>query len=407
MARRVVVTGVGAVTPLGLDMASSWKSAIEGRSGIGPVSHVDASDLAVRIAGEVRGFDPGAHLGVREARKLDRFAQFAVVAAREAVADAGLDVAADPDRVGVLVSTACAGVASYEAETLALDERGPGRVSPHLTPSFIPNSATAEVTRDLGAQGPSLAPVAACAGGTSAIGLGLDLIRAGRVDKVIAGGADAGITRVMLAALAAARAVSLRNDEPERAYRPFDTDRDGFVMAEGSAALVLEDLDAARARGAEPIAEVAGFGAASDAFHATAPRPDGAGHVAAIRSALTDAGATPDDVGYVNAHGTATVAGDRVEAAAVRRLLGDRVPTSSTKSMSGHLYGGAGVLEAAFCVLALRDGVLPPTINCEHPDPECGIDPVPGEARAEPIRLAMSNSFGFGGHDASVVLRRL
>ncbi len=407
MARRVVVTGLGAVTPLGLDIPSTWKAAVGGRSGIGPVSLVDAGDLAVRIAGEVSGFDAGAHLGVREARKLDRYTQFAVVAAREAVAHAGLEITADPGRVGVLVSTACAGVASYERETHGLDERGPSRISPHLTPSFIPNAATGEVTRDLGATGPSLAPVAACAGGTSAIGLGLDLIRAGRVDRVIAGGADAAITRVMLAALAAARAVSLRNDDPERASRPFDTARDGFVMSEGSAVLVLEEAEAARARGAEPLAEVAGFGAASDAFHATAPRPDGAGHVAAMRAALDDAGVAGNDLDYVNAHGTATVAGDRVESAAIRRLLGDRVPVSSTKSMSGHLYGAAGVLEAALCVLAIRDGILPPTINCEDPDPECGIDAVPGVARDQPVRVAMSNSFGFGGHDASLVLRRI
>jgi 3-oxoacyl-[acyl-carrier-protein] synthase II len=259
----------------------------------------------------------------------------------------------------------------------------------------------------LGATGPSLTPVAACAGGTSAIGLGLDLIRAGRVDRVIAGGAEAAITRVMLAALVSARAVSARNDEPERASRPFDAGRDGFVMSEGAAMLVLEDLEVARARGARPIAEVAGFGAASDAYHATAPRPDGAGHLAAMQAALDDAAVDPETIDYVNAHGTATVAGDRIEAAALRRLLPAGVPVSSTKSMTGHLYGAAGVLEAAFCALAIRDRILPPTVNCEDPDPACDIAAVSGEAREQPVRAAMSNSFGFGGHDASIVLRRI
>lgn len=379
---------------------------LAGRSGIRPVAGVDADDLPVRIAGQVPGFDPVAALGARAARHVDRFAQLAVVAAREALAQSKLDVAVAPHRVGVVVGTGVGGVRTYEREVAVLADRGPRRVSPYLSAAMIPNAAAAQVAMMAGARGPSSCPVTACATGTDAVGQAADMIRLGRADAVLAGGAEAAVTRAMIAGFGAMRALSTRNDEPAAASRPFSLDRDGFVMAEGAAVLVLEERAHALARGAPVLAEILGYGAASDAHHVTAPDPDGAGAMAAMAAALADAGLSAADVDYVNAHGTSTLLNDAVEARAIRAVLGDGVPVSSTKSMTGHLLGAAGALEAVVCVQALGAGVVPPTINHDEPDPECGLDVVPGVARTLPVEVVMSNSFGFGGHDACLLLGR-
>lgn len=412
--RRVVITGLGAVSPLGLTAAATWAGLLAGRSGIGPVTLVDAADLPVRIAGEVPGFDPVAVLGVPGSRRADRFVALAVAAAREARADAGLEpptehrrsCAVDPRRIGTSVASGLGGLGFFERELETLSGTGPRRVSPYLMTTVIGNAAVAAVALDAGARGPSLCPTTACAAGTDALGLGADMIRLGRADVVLAGGADAPVTRGVLAGFAAMRAASRRNDEPERASRPFSATRDGFVTAEGAAVLVLEELGHARARGANVLSEVVGYAAASDAYHVTAPRPDGAGAAEVMRLALAAAGRAPADVGYVNAHGTSTVANDAVEACALLEVLPAGVPVSSTKSMTGHLMGAAGALEALVCVQVLRTGWLPPTINAEQPDPSIRLDIVAQVARAAAVDLVMSNSFGFGGHDACLLLAR-
>lgn len=404
--RRVVVTGMGAVTPLGPDVETTWAAMVAGRSGVGPITLFDAGGLAVRIAAEVKGFDAEAHLGRRDARHLDRFAQLAVVAARQAVTESGLDVAAEAEQVGVVFGTGLGGLGSIEAAVQVMAERGPSRVSPYTLPMMIPNMAAGQVAIDQGARGPISCTVTACAASANAIGDALWLVRTGRALAVIAGGAEAGVTPIGIVGFAQMNALSRRNDNPERACRPFDRDRDGLVVGEGAAALVLEDLDHARRRGATILAEVLGVGATCDAFHITAPRPDGEGAMAAMRAALADAGFGASDVGYVNAHGTSTALNDRSEALAVRAVLGTGIPVSSTKSVTGHLLGAAGAVEAIACVQALRTGLLPPTANLDDPDPDCMLDHVRGEARWATPTIAISNSFGFGGHNVTLVFRR-
>jgi 3-oxoacyl-[acyl-carrier-protein] synthase II len=401
--RRVVVTGMGAITPLGPDVAATWAAMVAGRSGVGSITSFDASGLAVRIAAEVEGFDPEAHFGRKEARHIDRFAQLAVVAARQAVAGSGIDLAREPERVGVVFGSGLGGLASIEEGVRVMGARGPGRVSPFVLPMMIANMAAAQVAIDIDARGPISCTVTACAASANAIGDALELVRRGRADVVVAGGAEAGVTPIGIAGFAQMRALSERNDDPERASRPFDRDRDGFVVGEGAAALVLEDLDHARARGATILAEVLGVGASCDAHHITAPRPDGRGAIAAIRSAIADAGIDAGDIGYVNAHGTSTELNDRTEALAIRAVLGTGVPVSSTKSVTGHLLGAAGAIEAIACIQALVTGLLPPTANLDDPDPDCALDHVRGEARQAAVSVAMSNSFGFGGHNVALV----
>jgi 3-oxoacyl-[acyl-carrier-protein] synthase II len=399
----VVVTGMGAVTPLGLDVASTWEAMLAGKSGVGPITAFDPGGLTVRIAAEVRGFDPVAHFGPREHRHLDRFAQLAVVAARQAVADSGIDIAAAPGRVGVIVGSGLGGLASVEQGVRVMGERGPTRVSPYMLPMMIANMAAGQVAIDAGVEGPVSCTVTACAASANAIGDALDLIRVGRVDAVIAGGAEASVTPIGIAGFAQMNALSQRNGEPERASRPFDRARDGFVVGEGAGALVLENLAHARSRGATILAEVMGAGGSCDAHHITAPRPDGSGAAAAIRTALDDAQIGPEQVGYVNAHGTSTPLNDRAEALAIRAVLGATVPVSSTKSVTGHLLGAAGAVEAIACIQALRTGLLPPTANLDDPDPDCALEHVRGEAREGEIAYAVSNSFGFGGHNVTLV----
>jgi 3-oxoacyl-[acyl-carrier-protein] synthase II len=407
-ARRVVVTGVGAVSPLGLTVASTWAGVVAGHSGAGPISRFDPDGYPVRIAAEVRGFEPEAVFGRRRARHLDRVTQLALVAAAEAVESAKLDVGADPERVGVVFGTGIGGIGSLEEGLGVLNERGPDWVSPYTLPMMIPNMVAGEVAMEWGIRGYSSCPVTACSASATAIGEGMDLIRAGRADAVVCGGSEAPITHVGVAGFAAMKALSTRNDDPERASRPFDAGRDGFVMGEGAAVLVLEDMDLARRRGAPILAEMAGYGATTDAYHMTSPHPEGDGAVRAMLAACQDAGLDPDAIDYVNAHGTSTPPNDRVETLALKRLFGEKVPpVSSTKSMTGHTLGAAGALEAVLCVQVLNQHTLPPTINQEQPDPDCDLDYVPNRARPAEPQVVMTNSFGFGGHNASLVFRRI
>jgi len=406
-ARRVVVTGTGVISALGHSVESTWAGLLAGRSGVGPVVGFAAEDLPVRIAAQVQGFDGVAVFGRRQARHLDRVVQYALVAAREAIEQAKLDVAADPGRVGVVYGTGIGGLASLEEGSATLLQRGPDWINPYLLPMLIPNMAAGQIAMEWGIRGYSSCTVTACSASAHAIGESYDLIRLGRADAMVCGGAEAAVTRLGLAGFAAMKALSTRNAEPERASRPFDADRDGFVMGEGAATLVLEEREVALGRGAPILAELVGYGATSDAHHVTAPHPEGDGAVAAMLAACADAGISPDEVDYINAHGTSTVPNDRTEMLAVRRIWGERTPpVSSTKSMTGHTLGAAGALEAVACIRALVTGVLPPTINLDALDPACAADHVAPTARPAPVAVAMSNSFGFGGHNASLVFRR-
>jgi len=404
----VVITGLGAITPLGLDAPTTWDGLVAGRSGVRTITAFDPSRLTVRIAGEVQGFDAEALLGPKRTRRSARFSQLAVGAAREAVADAGLDVASAADRLGVVMNSAVAGVPETERNIEALRTGGPRDVSAYYVPATIPNMAACEVAIDLGAHGPVTASALACASGNYALLEARRLIVSGEADVVVAGGTDAGITEAMFAGLANMGPLSLRNDEPERASRPFDADRDGFVFGEGAVVLVVESAAHARARGARSYGSVAGGALTSDAFHISAPEPGGAQAAAAMRLALERTDTAPGDVDYICAHGTGTRANDLVETLAIRAALGpaaDGVPASSPKSMVGHLIGAAGALSAMACLLAMRDGVLPPTINLDTPDPACDLDFVPLHARQATVRTAVANAFGFGGQNCVVVLR--
>ena len=411
--RRVVVTGLGAVTPIGVDVDSTWDSMVSGKSGVGPITLFDVTGYRSTIAGEVSGWEPEMHFDRRELRRLDRYAQFFLVAVRQALAQAGLEYEEDDPaaaRAGVIVGAGFGGMGSFTEEIETLNERGPGRVSPIGVPKFIPNMAAGLASIEHHLSGPVSCVVTACSASANAIGDAAEMIRRGAADVVVAGGAEAAITTFGMATFAQARALSTRNDEPERASRPFDKGRDGFVMGEGGAALVLEDMAAASKRGAAILAEVVGYGMSADAYHITLPRPGGMGAARAMTAALKDAGLEPSDIGYINAHGTSTSANDSTETAAIRIALGeaaDGVAVSSTKSMTGHLLGGAGAAEAVACIKALEHQTLPPTINYETPDPECDLDYVPNEAREVSLRHAMSNSFGFGGHNVSLVFSRV
>jgi 3-oxoacyl-[acyl-carrier-protein] synthase II len=407
MTKRVGITGIGMVTPVGNDTASTWRALCAGQSGVAPIAQFDASRHAVRIAAEVKDFDPLRYLDRKEARRTDRFIHFAVAAARQAAEDAALDIAAMPDDVGVLVGSGSGGLASMEDQFHVLFDRGPDRVSPFLITQMVADMACGQVSMQLGARGPNWATVSACATGANAIGEAYETVKRGDAVAMIAGGTEAAITSMTLAAFAKMGALSPRNDEPARASRPFDAERNGFVIGEGAGVVVLEDLDHARARGAHVYAEVLGYAATADAFHIVEPAPEGEGLARALRRALKKADLAPEQIEYINAHGTSTVFNDRDETTAIKSVFGDhayKLAVSSTKSMTGHLTGAAGGVEIAFTALALRDGVLPPTINYEHPDPDCDLDYVPNEARRVPIRIAASNSMGFGGHNAVVIL---
>jgi 3-oxoacyl-[acyl-carrier-protein] synthase II len=411
--RRVAVTGLGAITPIGEDVESTWESMLLGRSGVGPISLFDTEGYRTTIAAEVPGWDPEQHFERREVRRVDRFAQFFLVAVRQALDHAGLSYDEDDPaaaRAGVVVGAGFGGMGSFIDEIVTLTERGPDRVSPTGVPRVIPNMAAGLASIEHNLLGPVTCVVTACSASANAIGDGAELIRRGAADVMVAGGAEAAITTFGMATFAQARALSTRNDDPLTASRPFDADRDGFVMGEGGAALILEDFEHAQARGATIHAEVTGYGMSADAYHITLPRPGGSGAARAMVNALANAGLTPADIGYINAHGTSTEANDSTETAAIRIAMGDdadSTPVSSTKSMTGHILGGAGAVEAVACILALRDQVLPPTINYQTPDPECDLDYVPNVKREATLDHAMSNSFGFGGHNVSLVLSRV
>ena len=408
--RQVAVTGMGFVTPIGSDLETVWSGLVEGRSGVGPITRFDAADFPTRIAAEVRGFDPFDHMDRKTARHTSRYCQFALAAARQALAHAGLDVGAlEPGQVGAVISSGAGGIDEIERNHRVLLERGMDRMSPFTLPMMLTDSAAGLVAIHTGAVGPNYGVVSACASSAHGIGEAAAVISRGEATAMLAGGAEACITAFGIGAFCRIRAVSQRNDEPERACRPWDVDRDGFVMGEGAVVLVLEELEFARRRGAAPLAVVAGCGASADAHHVTAPQPEGVGAERAMRAALHRAGVRPDEVAYVNAHGTSTRLGDVAETRAIERVFGDHAASllvSSTKSVHGHLLGAAGALEAAACVLAIQRGLVPPTINLDTRDPECGLDFVPHRARAANVDVAISNSFGFGGHNATLVLRR-
>src|SRR6478609_8862890 len=408
--RRVVITGLGAVTPLGRDVESTWDGLVSGRSGAGEITQFDSSDYAVHFACEVKGFDPTEYIDRKQARRMDRFAHLIVAAARQAEADSGISIEAEPDRIGAAIATGIGGLKAFQDCHSELLSRGPDRVNPFSIPEIIPNMGAAWVSMELGTRGPLSAQCTACAASNMAIGDGLDAIRLGRADVMLCGGTEAPVTEVGIAGFGAMRALSRRNDDPEHASRPFDMERDGFVMGEAGAVLVLEELERAKARGAKIYAELVGYGVSSDAQHITEPDPTGIHPARAMQMALADGGIEASEVDYVNAHGTSTPLGDASETRILKKGLGEenarKIAVSSTKGATGHCLGAAGAVEAIFSVLAIKEGVLPPTINYEYPDPECGLDYIPNEARPSDVRVAMSNSFGFGGHNASIVLTR-
>ena len=409
--RRVVITGLGAVTPIGNTVATYWAGLQSGANGVAPITLFDASKHACRFAAEVKDFDPSGVLDPKETKRWDRFCQFGVVAAKEALAHSGLEITdANRQRIGVIIGSGVGGLLTMETQAHVLEGKGPGRVSPFTVPMMIPNMATGLAAIALGAQGPSSAVATACAAGSNAIGDAFRLLQQGHADAMVCGGAESAITPLGVAGFASAKALSFRNDDPATASRPFDAERDGFVIGEGAGILVLETLDHAQARGAEILGEVVGYGMTCDAHHITSPIPGGLGGARAMSLALADAGLKADDIDYVNAHGTSTPANDSNETAAIKTALGERakaIPVSSTKSMTGHLLGGSGGIEAVAAVLALQNGVVPPTINHEHEDEnlDAKLNFTLNQAEKREVRAALSNTFGFGGHNASVVFK--
>src|SRR5881398_2325201 len=413
MARRVAITGLGLVTPLGTNVSSTWEGLLAGRSGAGPITRFDPVQSPVKFACEVKGFDPAQYLDKKEIRRYDLFAQYAIGAAEKAVTDACLASnwsAADLKRVGVLIGTGTGGLQTFEENCRALFEKGPSRVSPFFVPMYMPNVAAALISMRYGAKGPNYCMVSACASSAHSVGDALEIIRHDQADIVIAGGAEAAITPLAVASFANMKALSERNDDPKTASRPFDKDRDGFVMGDGAAVVILEEWERAKARGAHIVAELVGYGATADAYHITAPAPDGSGAQEAMRLAMQSGGIPPDEVDYINAHGTSTPHGDAAETAAVKAVFGEharKLIFGSTKSMTGHLLGAAGALELAICTLALRHGLIPPTINQFNADPACDLDSAPNKAVRRQLDVALSNSFGFGGHNVTLAVRKV
>ena len=409
--QRVVVTGLGAVTPIGNTVADYWEGLTSAKNGVEAITLFDAAQHACRFAAEVKNFDPSGLIEPKDAKRWDRFCKFGVVAAKQALADSGLTITPDnAHRIGVSIGSGVGGLLTMETQAHVLKDKAPGRVSPFTVPMMIPNMATGLAAIALGAKGPSSAVATACAAGSNAIGDAFQLLQLGKADAMICGGAESAITPLGVAGFASAKALSFRNDDPSTASRPFDKTRDGFVIGEGSGILVLETLAHAEARGATILAEIVGYGTTCDAHHITSPTPGGVGGAAAMRLALEDGGIAAESVDYVNAHGTSTPANDSNETAAIKSALGSRandIPVSSTKSMTGHLLGGSGGIEAVACVLALRNGVVPPTINYNNPDPECDLDVVPNTARELTLGTVLSNSFGFGGHNVCLAFRRM
>ncbi|MDT3674011.1 beta-ketoacyl-ACP synthase II [Microcystis wesenbergii] len=408
--KRVVITGMGAITPLGNNLADYWTGLINGKSGIGLITHFDASRHACRIAGEVRGFDPHEYVDRKEAKRMDRFAQFAVAASLQALQDSRLVIdALNADDIGVLIGTGVGGIKVLEDQQEIYLTKGPSRCSPFMIPMMIANMAAGLTAIHTGAKGPSNCTVTACAAGSNAIGDAFRLVQRGLAKGMICGGTEAAVTPLGLAGFASAKALSTRNDDPTRASRPFDKERDGFVMGEGAGILIIEELETALARGARIYAEMIGYGLTCDAYHMTAPVPDGRGATRAIELAIKDAGLTPTEISYINAHGTSTAANDPTETKAIKKALGEsayKIPVSSTKSMTGHLLGGSGGIEAVATVMAIANDRIPPTLNLDNPDPDCDLDYVPYESRQQIVNAALSNSFGFGGHNVTLAFRK-
>ncbi|MCH7998086.1 MAG: beta-ketoacyl-ACP synthase II [Chloroflexi bacterium] len=409
---RVAITGMGAISPLGNSVSEFWQACVEGKSGIDYVTQFDATGYPSRIAGEVKGFDPQDYMDRREARRMSRFSQFAVAAGQQALQAAELDLRREEDlsRVGVILGNGIGGLPNIEEAVNSIREKGGMRIDPFFMPKMLPNMAAAQLSMILGVKGYSNTVITACAAGTQAMGDSMDLIRSGRADVVLTGGTEAALCELGLSGFAIMRALSTRNDEPQKASRPFDRDRDGFVASEGAAVFVFEDLERARRRNAPIIAEIAGYGACSDAHHVVAPRADGEGAIRAMTWALEDAGVAPEEIDYISAHGTSTKLNDSSETLAIKKTFGEqayRIPISATKSMIGHPFGAAGALESVACLESMRHGIIHPTINYENPDPDCDLDYVPNEARRADIRVALKNSFGFGGQNACLVFKQI
>ena len=407
--KRVVVTGVGMIGPVGLDRPSSWRSLLEGKSGIDQITTFDTTGFDTTIAGEVKGFDATNYVGRKEARRMDRFVQLAVAATLEAVEHADVKVdKADATRVSVMIASGIGGIITLSEQLGVLEERGPSRISPFLVPMMLPDMASGQVAMLMGAKGPNFAAVSACSSGADTLGQAFEMIRWGDVDLVMAGGAEAAICPIGIAGFNSCQALSKRNDDPQKASRPFDAERDGFVLGEGAAVLILESMDHAISRNATPLAEMVGYAATADAHHITQPAPAGEGGARAMKKALQTAHLVPDEIDYINAHGTSTPMNDKFETMAIRSVFEEeayKIPISSTKSMTGHLLGAGGAFEAAVCIMAITDWALPPTINLEHPDPDCDLDYTPHLPRRGRVRTAMSNSFGFGGHNSSLIFQ--
>ncbi len=409
---RVAITGMGAISPLGNSVSEFWQACVEGKSGIDYVTQFDATGYPSRIAGEVKDFDPQDYMDRRQARRMSRFSQFAVAAGHQALQAAELDLRREEDlgRIGVILGNGIGGLPNIEEAVTSIREKGGMRIDPFFMPKMLPNMAAAQLSMVIGAKGYSNTVITACAAGTQAMGDSMDLIRSGRADVVLTGGTEAALCELGLSGFAVMRALSTRNDEPQKASRPFDRDRDGFVAAEGAAIFVFEDLERARRRNAPIIAEIAGYGACSDAHHVVAPCADGEGAIRAMTWALEDAGVTPEEVDYISAHGTSTKLNDSSETLAIKKTFGEqayRIPISATKSMIGHPFGAAGALESVACLESMRHGIIHPTINYENPDPECDLDYVPNEARRADIRVALKNSFGFGGQNACLLFKQI
>ncbi len=410
MRRRVVVTGMGLVIPIGIGVETAWKNVCEGKSGIGRLTRFDTEGFDTRIAAEVKGFNPELYIEKKEVKKMDLFIQYALAATKEAVEDSRLSITPENgDRIGVIVGTGLGGLPTIEKYHQILMERGPGRISPFFIPMLIANLAAGQIAIQYGAKGPNICLVTACATGGHCLGDAFRAIVYGDADAVIAGGTEANITPLTVGGFNAMKALSTRNDEPEKASRPFEKNRNGFVIAEGAGIVILEELEFAQKRNAKIYAELIGYGYTGDAYHITAPSPDGDGAIRCMRMAIKDAGLKPEDIDYINAHGTSTQLNDLTETIAIKKVFGDhakRIPISATKSMTGHLLGAAGSTEAIFTILALRDGILPPTINYEEPDPECDLDYVPNVARRQHLNTGMSNAFGFGGTNATLIFKK-
>lgn len=410
MNKRVVITGMGIISPLGNDLESTWSALIEGKSGVGPITQFDTQDHQTQFAAEVKEFDPVEAFGAREARRMDRFTQFAVGAAQQALDHSGIRITdGNKSRIGAIIGTGIGGAGTLMEQADKMVESGPRYVSPHLVPMMLPDTAAAKIAIAFGLRGPNMAVSTACASGNNAIGEATEVIRRGAADVMFAGGAEAGIVKIAMAGFNTMGALSTRNEDPPGASRPFDKDRDGFVAGEGSGVLILESLEHAEARGATIYAEVLGYGASADAYHVTAPLENGEGAIQAMQAALDQAGLGPEEVSYINAHGTSTPLNDKSETLAIKKVFGEtayNIPISSTKSMTGHLLGAAGAVEAIFCTQTLLTDTIPPTINYTTPDPECDLDYTPNKARNLPVNAVLSNSFGFGGHNACLVIGR-